>query len=91
MISQLQVEPAKYACALTMCPPGLICPAAPCEAVITLFLLLAPRTKPDAVIRPGLDALLKDIFLYMSPVSPSRSRKLHLIDMQRSYNERAIC
>jgi hypothetical protein len=32
----------------------------------------APRTKPGAVIRPGLDILLKDIPLYMNP-----GRKLH--------------
>ena len=36
-----------------------------------------PNEKPGAVSRPGLDTLLKDIFLYTSPVSTSRSHKLH--------------
>ena len=60
------------------------------EAVITPFLLLAPRTKPGAVIRPGLDASLKDTSLYMNPVSMSRSRKLHLIDLQFDHSERVV-
>src|SRR5580704_11193385 len=40
-----------------------------------------PRNeKPGAVIPPGLGTLLKDISLYTSPVSRSRSRKLHYGD-----------
>jgi hypothetical protein len=42
------------------------------------------KTKPGAVIRPGLDALLKDICFYMSPVSRSRSHKLHFVDFIRA-------
>jgi len=33
---------------------------------------------------------LKDILSYMSPVSPSRSRKLHLIDLQFDHSERVV-
>jgi hypothetical protein len=77
MISQPEVEPLKYAGALTICSPAAISPAAAYHSCREHAPLLAPRTKPGAVIRPGLGTLLKDISSSMSPRYMSRSRKLH--------------
>ena len=46
-----------------------------------------PNEKPGAVSRPGLGTLLKDIFLYLSPVTMSRSHKLQV----RSCTEITSC
>jgi hypothetical protein len=80
MISQPQVEPANNTGARTMlflssCPARS---AVAGQAAVPHPLLIAPRTKPGAVIRPGLGTLLKGISLYMNPVSRSRSRKLQV-------------
>jgi hypothetical protein len=53
MISQPEVEPLKYAGALTICSPAAISPAAAYHSCREHAPLLAPRTKPGAVIRPG--------------------------------------
>jgi hypothetical protein len=45
---------------------------------------VARNEKPGAVSRPGLGTLLKDIFLYMSSVSTSRSHKLKSQVAQKS-------
>jgi hypothetical protein len=63
-------------------PPASICPVAASSGPLPRPTLVCPirrpqKTTPRAIIRPSLDTLLKDIFLYMSPVSTSRSHKLH--------------
>jgi hypothetical protein len=82
MISQPQVEPANNIGARqrAFLSSYLARSAVVGAAAVTHHFLIAPRTKPGTVIRPGLDTLLKDSSLYTSPVTRSRSRKLHYVD-----------